>query len=65
MDTDRHTPCAVWNADDGEWVVLDFPDGMILASTILKLAEKLGDSKPAFPMQVRYPGTVETVEHIH
>ena len=62
MTTDRQLPCAIWNADKGEWVILDVPFGITKATTLLELVQQLGD---IFPMQVRYPGNLSTVEGIH
>ena len=58
MTTEKNLPCAVWNADGGEWVMLDSPTGMTTAATLMELVGKLGD---ILPLQVRYPGNISTV----
>jgi hypothetical protein len=56
---------AVWNADNGKWVVLkNDPDEMITAPTILGLS-KIIEGNEFFPVRVRYPGQVEMVDCIH
>jgi hypothetical protein len=66
METETTKLCAVWNPDDEMWVILkNGPEGMTTAPTILELSQKLNDSEHIFPMKVRYPGKVETVNSIH
>jgi hypothetical protein len=66
MDIEEPTCSAVWNSDDEMWVVMRDDHGdMITAHTILDLSQKLNDYKQIFPMQLRYPGSVETVDCIH
>jgi hypothetical protein len=66
MEPDRTKLCAVWNADDEMWVILkDGPNGMTTAPTILELSQKLDEFEHIFPMQVRYPGKVETINSVH
>ena len=60
MDTEL--PCAVWNADDEEWVMLDGLTGMTTAATLRELVQQFGD---IFPIRVRYPGNFSTIEGIH
>ena len=62
MTTEKSLPCAVWNADKGEWVILDTIFGLTRAATLRELVQQLGD---VFPMLVRFPGNLSTVEAIH
>ena len=62
METEKSKLNAVWNADNGMWVVLkNDPDEMVTAPTIMELHKILED----LPLQIRYPGNTELIDRIH